>query len=286
VNAPVEEIRRVVGAVRAGRRLTPPSWPNGARVAVALSFDVDNELLSRNNPLPVPLSQGQYGATTGLPRILSVLERHNVPATFFVPAVSAILDAEMIPSIMKAKHHEIGVHGWIHENLPALGDAAVEQRLLTQSIEYLTKVTGKRPVGYRAPSWAFSSHTLSQIVKAGFLYDSSFMAMDEPYELVQDGQPAGLIEIPIDWILDDYPYFGPNASGAIPAPSAVYEIYKAEFDGAYEDGTLMVLTTHPHVIGHRSRSAQLDKLIAYMKAKPGVWFATLEQIARAIKAGR
>ncbi len=286
VDAPIEEIRRVIGAVRAGRRLTPRSWPNGGRVAVALSFDVDNELLSFNSPLPVPLSQGQYGATTGLPRILSVLDRHNVPATFFVPAVSAMLDAEMISSILKSKRHEIGVHGWIHENLPALGDAALEQRLLTQSIDYLTKATGKRPVGYRAPSWAFSPHTLSQIVQAGFLYDSSFMAMDEPYELVQHGKPTGLIEIPIEWILDDYPYFGPNASGALPSPAAVYEIYKAEFDAAYEDGTMFVLTTHPHIIGHRSRSAQLDKLISYMKAKPGVWFATHEQIALAIKAQR
>lgn len=286
VNAPVEEVKRVVGAVRAGRRLTPPSWPNGARVAVALSFDVDNELLSRNSPLPVPLSQGQYGATTGLPRILSVLERHSVPATFFVPAVSAMLDDEMIPSIMKAQRHEIGVHGWIHENLPALGDAAAEQRLLAQSIDYLTKVTGRRPVGYRAPSWAFSPHTLPQIVQAGFLYDSSFMAMDEPYELLQHGQPTGLIEIPIEWILDDYPYFGPNASGAIPSPVAVFEIYRAEFDAAYEEGTLFALTMHPHVIGHRSRSAQLEKLIAYMKAKPDVWFATHEQIALAIRPGR
>ncbi|MGE0126050.1 MAG: polysaccharide deacetylase [Vicinamibacterales bacterium] len=255
-------------------------------MAVALSFDVDNELLSRNNPLPVPLSQGQYGATTGLPRILSMLDRHGVPATFFVPAMSAMLDAELIPSILKSKRHEIGVHGWIHENLPALGDAALEQRLLTQSIDYLTKVTGKRPVGYRAPSWSFSPHTLSQVLEAGFLYDSSFMAMDEPYELVQHGKPTGLIEIPIEWILDDYPYFGSNASGAIPSPAAVYEIYKAEFEAAYEDGTILVLTTHPHVIGHRSRSAELDKLIAYMKAKPGVWFATHEQVALAIKAQR
>lgn len=276
----------MVGAVRAGRRLTPPSWPGGGRVAVALSFDVDNELLSRNSPLPVPLSQGQYGATTGLPRILAMLDRHEVPATFFVPAVSAMLDGEMIPSILKSKRHEIGVHGWIHENLPALSDAALERRLLTQSIDYLTKATGKRPVGYRAPSWAFSPHTLSQIVEAGFLYDSSFMAMDEPYELVQHGKPTGLIEIPIEWILDDYPYFGPNASGAIPSPAAVYEIYKAEFDAAYEDGTMLVLTTHPHVIGHRSRAAQLEKLIAYMKAKPGVWFATHEQIALAVRARR
>jgi peptidoglycan/xylan/chitin deacetylase (PgdA/CDA1 family) len=283
LDASEEQILRTVGAVRAGRRLTPAQWPNGARVAVALTFDVDNELLSRNNPLPVPLSQGQYGAMSGLPRVLSVLERHAVPATFFVPAVSAMIDKDLLPSILKAKRHEIGVHGWIHENLPTIGDAATERRLLVQSIDYLTKATGKRPVGYRAPSWAFSAHTLSQILEQGFLYDSSFMASDEPYELVQNGKPTGLTEIPIEWILDDYPYFGPTAGGSNPGPAAVYDIYRAEFDAAYDEGTVFVLTTHPHVIGHRSRAAQLDKLIGYMKTRPGVWFATLEQIALAIK---
>jgi peptidoglycan/xylan/chitin deacetylase (PgdA/CDA1 family) len=286
LDATEEQILRTVGAVRAGRKLTPRPWPNGARVAVALTFDVDNELLSRNNPLPVPLSQGQYGATTALPRVLSVLERHGVPATFFVPAVSAMIDKELLPSILRAKRHEIGVHGWIHENLPSINDAATERRLLVQSIDYLTKATGKRPVGYRAPSWAFSAHTLPQLLEQGFLYDSSFMAMDEPYELVQHGKPTGLIELPIEWILDDYPYFGPTAAGSSPSPAAVYDIYRAEFDAAYDEGTLFVLTTHPHVIGHRSRAAQLDKLIGYIKSRPGAWIATMEQIALAIKAQR
>jgi peptidoglycan/xylan/chitin deacetylase (PgdA/CDA1 family) len=280
-----DEIRRTVNAVRAGRKLTPRAWPNGARVAVGLSFDIDNELLSRNSPLPIPLSQGEYGATTGLPRILAMLDRQQVPATFYVPAVSAMLHPDMIPAIMKAGRHEIGVHGWIHEFLPSVGDAALEERLLTQAIAYLTKAIGKRPAGYRAPSWAFSPNTLSQILKAGFLYDSSFMAMDEPYELVQDGRPTGLTELPIEWILDDFPYYGGDASGSAPSPEAVFQIYKDEFDMAYQERTMVVLTTHPHVSGHRSRVAQIEKLIAYMKGKPGVWFATLEQIAGAVKTG-
>jgi peptidoglycan/xylan/chitin deacetylase (PgdA/CDA1 family) len=280
-----DEIRRTVNAVRAGRKLTPKAWPNGARVAVGLSFDIDNELLFRNSPLPIPLSQGEYGATTGLPRILAMLDRQQVPATFYVPAVSAMLHPDMIPSIMKSGRHEIGVHGWIHEYLPNVGDAAREERLLTQAIDYLTKAIGKRPVGYRAPSWAFSPNTLSQILKAGFLYDSSFMAMDEPYELVQDGKPTGLTELPIEWILDDFPYYGDEASGSAPIPEAILQIYKDEFDLAYQERTMVILTTHPHVSGHRSRVAQVDRLITYMKAKPGVWFATLEQIAGAVKSG-
>ena len=144
---------QAVGTARVGRKLTPKSWPNGARVAVCLSFDVDNELLQRANPLPVPLSVGEYGATTSVPRILDLLDRHQVPATFFIPAMGIMLHPEMVPAILARRRHEIGVHGWVHEFWPGIGDTAKEQRLLAQSIEYLTKATGKRPVGVRAPSW-------------------------------------------------------------------------------------------------------------------------------------
>jgi peptidoglycan/xylan/chitin deacetylase (PgdA/CDA1 family) len=282
-DATENQIRLTINRVRAGRKLTPQIWPSGARVAVSLTFDIDNELLARSNPLPVPLSQGEYGATTALPRILAMLDRHQIPATFFVPAVAAMLHPEMIPAIVKARRHEIGVHGWIHENLPSVGDAAVEERLLAQSIDYLTTAIGKRPVGYRAPSWAFSPHTLGQILKAGFLYDSSMMAMDEPYEVLADGKPTGLVELPIEWILDDFPYYSGNASGSLPSPEAVFQIYKDEFDVAYDERTMVIITLHPHVSGHRSRLAQIDRLVSYMKSKPGVWFATLEEIARAVK---
>src|SRR5689334_17400217 len=115
VDSSEAEIRQAVGTARVGRRLTPKVWPNGARVAVCLSFDVDNELLQRANPLPVPLSVGEYGATTSLPRILDLLDRHQVPATFFIPAMSIMLHPEMVPAIRARGRHEIGVHGWIHE---------------------------------------------------------------------------------------------------------------------------------------------------------------------------
>jgi peptidoglycan/xylan/chitin deacetylase (PgdA/CDA1 family) len=233
----------------------------------------------------VPLSQGEYGATTALPRILAMLDRQKIPATFYIPAVAAMLHPGMIPAILAAKRHEIGVHGWIHENLPSIGDAALEEALMTRAIEYLTKAIGKRPAGYRAPSWAFSEHTLGHILQAGFLYDSSMMAMDEPYEILADGKPTGLVELPIEWILDDFPYYSGNASGSLPSPEGVFQIYKDEFDMAYEERTMVVITLHPHVSGHRSRLTQIEKLITYMKSKPGVWFATLEQIASFVKPG-
>ncbi len=278
-----QQIKQAVTAVRAGRKLTPKSWAKAARVAVCISFDVDNEALWRETPLPVPLSEGEYGATIGLPRILALLDQYQIPATFYIPVMSAMLHPSMIPEIRKRPRHEIGVHGWVHEELPMVGDAAKEEQLLRQSIDYLTRATGKRPVGFRAPSWEFSPYTLELIRKSGFLYDSSLMAMDEPYEVVSHGQPSGLIELPISWIEDDYPYYEPEAAGAMPAPDEVFKVYKAEFDGAYADRTIFILTMHPHITGHRSRIAQLDKLIAYMKSKPDVWFATLEQVAEYVK---
>ena len=278
-----EQLREAVAPARVGRKLTPKSWPNNARVAVCLSFDVDNEsyLLARGEKSPTTLSAADFGAETGLPRILELLDRHQVPASFFIPAVSAVIHPEMIPAILKRGRHEIGVHGWIHESLPALNDAAEEERLLNQAIDYLTKATGKRPVGYRAPGWAFSQHTIGILRRAGFLYDSSLSAMDEPYELMSNGEPTGMTELAIDWTLTETPYLG--RGGTMPSPAQLFQLYREEFDGAYEQRTMFVLTLHPHVSGHRAPLHHLDELITYMRAKPGVWFATGEQIVRYLK---
>jgi peptidoglycan/xylan/chitin deacetylase (PgdA/CDA1 family) len=253
-------------------------------VAVCLSFDVDNEsyLLARGQTSQTTLSAADFGAETGLARILQLLDRYQVPASFFIPAVSAIIHPQMIPAILKSGRHEIGVHGWIHESLPDIDNEAEEERLLKQAIEYLTKQTGRRPVGYRAPSWEFSAYTLDLIRKHGFLYDSSLMAMDEPYEVVSNGQPTGLVELSIDWTLTETPYLG--RGGTMPSPEQLFQLYREEFDGAYDQGTLFVLTLHPHVTGHRAPMRHLDQLVAYMKSKPGVWFATGEQIARYVTA--
>ncbi len=281
-----KEIMQAVAPVRAGPILTPVAWPNGARIAVCLSFDVDNETLSlaHGDTAPSTLSAGEFGATTGLPRILDLLDRHGIPATFYLPAVSAMLHPNMIPAILSKGRHEIGIHGWIHENLQDLDDRAEEKRLLTQSVEALTKAIGRRPVGFRAPQWAISPYTLGLLVDAGFLYDSSLMAMDQPYEPIANGVPTGLVELPVDWSLDDYPYFGRN--GALPSPDMIFKTYQDDFDLAYEEGTFFMLTLHPQIIGSRSRIAQLDRLIAYMQSKPGVWFATGEQVATYVKAAK
>jgi peptidoglycan/xylan/chitin deacetylase (PgdA/CDA1 family) len=189
----------------------------------------------------------------------------------------------MIPSILASGRNEVGIHGWIHEHLPSVNDAAAELQMLNRSIETLTSALGRKPVGYRAPSWQFSEYTMKQVKEAGFLYDSSLMASDDAYEILLDGQPTGVVELPIERIVDDFPYFGGATNGGLPDPDAVERVFQSEFDVAYDEGGLFILTMHPHITGHRSRIAGLEKLIVHMKSKPGVWFATHEQIARYVK---
>jgi len=276
------QLREAVDVARVGRKLTPKSWPNNSRVAVCLSFDDDTEapLLRDGTTSPTSLSASDFGAESGTPRILKMLDRYQIPATFFVTAVDAMLHPDLLPSILKSGRNEIGVHGWIHELTPRLTEAE-EERLLDQAIEYLTKATGKRPVGYRAPSWAFSGATLDLILKKGFLYDSSLQALDEPYEVMSRGKNTGLIELAIDWTLTETPFLGQN--GRMPSPELLYQLYKDEFDGAYSEGTMFVLTLHPYLSGHRAPMAHLDKFVAYMKSRPGVWFATASDIATYVK---
>jgi peptidoglycan/xylan/chitin deacetylase (PgdA/CDA1 family) len=279
------QMRDAIDVARVGRKLTPKSWPNGNRVAVCLSFDTDTEAphLRDGTTSPTTISAADFGAQAGVPRILRMLDRYQVPATFFMTAVDAMLHPEMLTAIQKSGRHEIGVHGWIHEFTPRL-EPGEEERLLDQAIDHLTKATGKRPVGYRAPSWAFSGITLDLIQKKGFLYDSSLQALDEPYEIVSRGKPTGIVELAIDWTLTETPYLGQN--GRMPSPTLLYQLYRDEFDGAYEEGTMFVLTLHPYLSGHRAPMKHLSEFVAYMKSKPGVWFATAADIAKYVKEQR
>ena len=278
-----DEIKAVVSPVRAGRSLQPPSWPNGARVAVTLSFDVDNETLSirREEPSIGALSQGEFGARVGLRRVVDLLDQHELPGSFFIPAVSLILAPTMVDVIQASGRHEFGVHGWIHERNTAI-DAETERELVTRAQNYLEQATGTRPVGYRAPSWNFSPNTLSIIRGLGFLYDSSLMSDDRPYELMADGEPTGLVELPVEWILDDAPLMNPRGNSYTP-PRELLQVYIDEFDKAYEEGTMFLLTTHPHIIGRRSRIIILEELIDHIQAKGDVWFATHQQVAEYVK---
>ncbi len=282
-------IAATVNKIRAGRDLTPKPWPNGARVAVALSFDMDAEtgFLRSGYHSAQPLSRGEYGPRVGVPRILQMLEKHGAPASFFIPAVSGQLHPDAVDAILKSRlRHEIGVHGWVHERLTDLS-AGEERELTRRAFDFWTARLGRKPAGIRTPSWDFTAETMGIIRELGFLYDSSLMGDDRPYEILAEGKPTGLVELPVEWILDDFTYYSyDRASSAYHRMSDgdVFEIYRGEFDKAYEEGTLFLLTMHPFVTGHRSRLAALERLVAYMKSKPGVWFTTHEQVARAAAA--
>ena len=280
----LDEIRAVANRVRAGRSLQPAEWPGGARVAVLLSFDVDNDTIAvarSAEPSIGAMSQGEYGARVGLRRVVDLLDRHEIPASFFIPAVSLVLRPDMVGVIQASGRHEFGVHGWIHELNSAL-DAETERSLVVRAVDYLEQATGSRPVGYRAPSWDFSPNTLDIIRELGFLYDSSLMADDRPYELLQNGEPTGVVELPVEWILDDAPLMNPRGDRYTP-PRDLLQVYIDEFDKAYEEGTMFLLTMHPHVIGHRSGMVILEALIDHIQARGDVWFATHEQAARYVK---
>ncbi len=275
-----------VERVRAGRSLAPSTWPGDARVAVALSFDCDHETIPLRDAETTPgkLSQGEYGSRVGSRRILEMLERRSIPASFFMPAVSAMLHPEEARSYVAAGH-EIGLHGWIHERNMLLTPAD-ERELAFRSADTLERLTGQRPVGLRTPSWDFSDATLSIIRELGLVYDSSLMADDEPYEILANGEPTGLVEIPVEWIRDDAPYFPMERYTALrpyTTPRGVLSIWRDEFDRAYAEAGMFQLTMHPHIVGHRSRMAILEELVEYISEHHGVWWATHADIARYVR---
>lgn len=280
---PESKWREIVGRARAGRDLTPAAWPHAARCAVALSFDADHDTIPLRDGLksPMLISQGHYGSRRGVPRIRALLEREEIAATFFYPAVSAMLYPDEVRGVVQ-DGHEIGIHSWIHERNNLL-PYRVERDLSFRAAEKLSEISGRDPVGMRTASWDFSPNTLEIIREMGLLYDSSLMADDEPYELCLNGNPTGIVELPPEWIRDDAAYLVMDRFSALrpyTAPSAVDEIFKAEFDEAWEERGLFLLTLHPDVIGHRSRIGILRRLIHHMKVRGGCWFATHADVAQ------
>ncbi len=274
--------RAKVEKVCAGRSLLPKSWKDGARCAVALSFDSDHETgeLRYGGKSHGKLSQGAYGARSGIGRILKILDKYGVPASFFQPAVSAMLHPQEVKAVVGAGH-EIALHSWIHEFNSTLGYEP-ERDLNLRAADVLEKIAGKRPVGVRTASWDFSPHTLSIIREMGLLYDSSLMADDDPYELLEDGKPTGVVELPVEWIRDDAIYFNMDRMASLrpyTSPDAVFDIFRRELEVAHAEGGLYVLTMHPHVIGHRSRIWIVEEIIRLARALPGTWFATHAEIA-------
>jgi len=265
---------------------------------VCLTFDFDALsvwLASFPPPTPAKLSRGEYGARVGLPRILALLAAYQLPATFFVPGHTAESYPEAIEAILAAGH-EIAHHSYSHRDLSTLS-AAEERGELERGIAALERFTGRRPLGYRSPSWDFSEATLPLLVEYGFVYDSSLFADDfHPYhphlgdrvgldEPLRAGPEAPLWEFPVDYALDDWPHFTFNFNPprvGLSAPSKVFEIWAGEFDYLVEHapGGVLTLTMHPQVIGRGHRMALLERFIAHALAQGGGRFARMGDVAR------
>ena len=279
--------RGLVNQVRAGRRLAPARWKGGARCAVALSFDSDhdtNELRDGGKSIG-RMSWGQYGNRVGVPRIIDLLDRYGIKASFYVPAVAALLYPDEQKRLV-AEGHEIGIHGWIHE-LNSVLPYEAERDLMFRSTDTLEKITGVRPVGLRTPSWDFSPNTLRIETELGLLYDSSLMADEDCYDLVMDGKSTGIVEVPVEWVRDDAVYFMMNRFQSLrpyTPPKDVLDIFLREFDAAYQAGGLFQLTMHPHIITPRSRIWILEEVIRHAQAKGDVWFATHAEVAAYVKS--
>ena len=260
-------------------------WPGDTRLVAMLTFDVDGPsgALRRDPTLadkPSLLSMGDFGPTVGLPRILDLLHRHAIPASFFVPGWIAERHPERIADIAD-QGHEIAHHGYQHEPAATLTSDEDEGELLDRASAILEDVTGQKPLGYRSPSWALSADSLRLLKERGFVYDSSLMGSDVPYFVeAGDGQ---LVEIPVHWSLDDAPYYpwspAQGRTSTLASPKAVYEAWEWEFEGAYSDGGALILTLHPYFSGHHGRLQVLERLINHMKARGGVEFMRCIDVA-------
>jgi len=263
----------------------PFPWPEGKRCAVCISFDIDAESLihlgyreEADNKI-MTRSEARYDAEVATPRLLAVFRNQNIKQTFFVPAWCLEHYKGLAESILK-DGHEIAHHGYMHENPNKLPDAE-DRAWFRRSVASIEKITGRKPAGFRAPSYGFSRISLELMLEAGMIYDASLMGHDIPYLLKH---PKGsLIELPSQRALDDWTYFvmsrDYNWMLPIATPEHAFSIYRAEFDAAWRHGGLWVAVWHPFATGRLSRCEAMDQLIDHMKGKGGVWFATMEEIA-------
>ncbi|KIL39033.1 polysaccharide deacetylase [Gordoniibacillus kamchatkensis] len=268
---------------------SPMNWPNQANCAAMITVNLDAEffwlsLAPDSINRPKTLSMGQYGMDRGLDRMLDAFDRFGVKATFFVPGRTAEAYPEKVREVAR-RGHEIAHHGYAHEHFAKL--PAEEQReAIERGIRALEDVCGVRPAGFRAPEGELTRETLRLLRDFGFEYSSSMFGDDRPYMTQIDGQLTDLVEIPIHWELNDFPYFAFNYSPAFPSGQGrianytqVLNIWKEEFKGYYKFGLHYVMQFDPQTIGTPGRIALLENLLSHMTTMGGVWFCTGSEMA-------
>lgn len=272
--------------------LHPITWPEGYKAAASFTFDVDAESCTiAHDPTSTRrmslMTHQSYGPKVAVPRLLKILERQDIRATFFIPGFTAESYPDVVRQIVDGGH-EVAHHGYLHEPMQGI-DAATEASYIDRGLEALAKVAGVRPVGYRAPWWELNWHSPGLLADRGFLYDSSLLDGDAPYRFaVAADDPRDIVEIPVDWTLDDWEqyafYPGVTGSGVIESPAKVLEMWTLEAEAHHSQGSCFVLTNHPFISGRPSKAVALERLIERVKGLDGMWVATMEEIARHTKA--
>lgn len=272
--------------------LHPLPWPDGKRLAAAITFDIDADSLIRNarpedgHLRLAPVSMGRYGPTVAVPRILETYRRLGLTQTFFMPGWVMESYPATVEAILTAGH-EIGHHSWRHEDPMGHSDAQ-EAELFHRALETHVRMTGRKPRGYRAPVYNATPAVIGRLIAEGFLYDSSLMADDLPYLLQA---PEGeLIEIPPHWGCDDWPPFAhfEEIGYLMPvrAPSDGLRAFFEEFEAARAVGGFWMPVLHPFLTGRLARWAAMETWLEGVLARGDVWFAPLEEIARHAAAHR
>lgn len=271
----------------------PVPWPNGAKVAVAITFDMDadsslhlfhpNDAINRVSSI----SMLRYGPEVSIPRILKTYRKFRLKQTFFVPAWCIEQYPKTIDAILK-DGHEIGFHGYLHEG-PNTVSRDEEHYWLSRSIDVIKKHTGKRPRGSRSPGHCISIHTPDLLVEEGFLYDSTLQGDDVPYIL--ETKKGSLVELPSHMGLDDWPPYVYNGDLShfmqIMTPDRAMEIFMSEFEALRQcPGGVWVTLWHPFISGRLPRWLRVERMIEEMMETGEVWFATMEEIARHVNACR
>jgi peptidoglycan/xylan/chitin deacetylase (PgdA/CDA1 family) len=256
-------------------------WPEGKRCAVVFSLDLDAESpyvwLNRGKAVEglSEIEQRRFGPRQGVARVLELLARHEIRASFYVPGLVAATYPDLLPTLLKAGH-EIGYHGYYHERLDQVTSAEA-QAYLYQTIAVYRKQTGLSGLGYRSASWQHTPETLRQLSQAGVAYDSSLMGFDHPYEL------DDLVELPVTWTIDDALYFrytnGPRDKTHPANPAAVLETWIEEFEGLREWGGLFMITVHDWISGRAQRLRMLDRLFMHLRAAGDAWICTSRELA-------